>query len=110
MDHNTEAQWAAIEIARNIIANNNIVFSQNNLTGDVFAVKPPTTWPKPDALVTATITNDKYAIAVEYKRVSEGRHGVLTSMGQALGYISMGYSGAELVVPESYPGEPDTGA
>jgi hypothetical protein len=110
MDHNTEAQWAAIEIAKCIIIDNNIVFSQNTATEDVFAVKPPTTWPRPDALVTATTTNDKYAIAVEYKRIKEGRHGVLTAMGQALGYIHKGYSGVLLVVPKSYPDEPDTGA
>ena len=109
MDHDTEAQWAASEIARNIIANNTICFSQNNLTSDVFAVKPPTTWPKPDGLVTVEIGSNRYAIAVEYKRPNEGKHGVLTAMGQALAYIKKGYSGTVIVVPESYPDEPDTG-
>ena len=49
-------------------------------------------------------------IALEYKRPNETVHGILTAIGQAFAYISKGYQGAVIVIPDSYPSCSDPAA
>lgn len=43
-----------------------------------------------------------YDVAVEYKRINEGVHGILTAIGQALSYVKSGFAGTMIVVPDAY--------
>ena len=59
-------------------------------------------WPTPDGLIQVENDGTAYSVAVEYKRINEGPHGILTAIGQVLSYIESGYAGAVVVVPNSY--------
>lgn len=45
----------------------------------------------------------RYKIAVEFKRLNEGLHGMLTALGQSLSYLHQGNSGALIIIPRTYP-------
>ncbi|MGH7013985.1 MAG: hypothetical protein ACREEL_07500 [Stellaceae bacterium] len=59
--------------------------------------------------VTAGAGTQSYNIAMEFKRLNEGVHGVLTAIGQSHAYLRKGYAGAVMVIPKAYPGLPDAG-
>jgi hypothetical protein len=63
-----------------------------------------TCWPLADGVVSLqkTAGNGQENVAVEYKRVTEGVHGLLTAIGQTLSYIDKGYNGAVMVIPREY--------
>ena len=46
-------------------------------------------------------------IALEFKRVAEGTHGLLTAVGQSLAYIDKGYNGSVIVIPKIYSSHSD---
>jgi hypothetical protein len=52
----------------------------------------------------------EYSVALEFKRLNEGLHGVLTAIGQSHAYLRKGYAGSVIVVPEAYAGLLDTGS
>ncbi len=62
-------------------------------------------WPLADgviSLVPAGRGGKQANVALEYKRQSEGVHGLLTAIGQTLAYIHKGYNGAVMVIPREY--------
>ncbi|SLN41710.1 hypothetical protein PSJ8397_02101 [Pseudooctadecabacter jejudonensis] len=71
-----------------------------------FATQEPsrTNWPLADGVISLprTVGGDQDDVALEYKRVAEGTHGLLTAVGQSLAYIDKGYNGAVIVIPRSY--------
>jgi hypothetical protein len=106
--HNSEADFAASELARMFVAQPSLCYGVDSLPEGVSAsasYEPSSSpWPKADGLVsileTGAVTRD---IAIEYKRRQEGIHGLLTAIGQAQAYLHKGYSGAVIVVPGTYP-------
>ncbi len=107
-NHNTEADFAASELARMFVADPALCYSANQLPRGLSAsasYEPPSSpWPKADGLITLLETGGQRQrdIAVEYKRQQEGIHGLLTAIGQAQAYLHKGYSGAVLVLPSIY--------
>ena len=106
--HNTEADFAASELARMFVRIPSLCYAEGELPAGLSAsasYEPPSSpWPKPDGLVALRPTGSapERAIAIEYKREQEGIHGLLTAIGQAQAYIHKGYSGAALVIPKAY--------
>jgi len=108
-DHNAEADFAASEVARMIVADLGLCY-------DAAGPRPPAVsasasyepssagWPKADGLVSVleSGTTNQRDIALEYKRPQEGIHGLLTAIGQAHGYLHKGYSAAAIVIPARY--------
>lgn len=111
-DHNAEADFAASEVARMLVADPGLCYATGTRPSAISAsasYEPSSTgWPKADGLVsvlesgTATLR----AIALEYKRPQEGIHGLLTAIGQAHGYLHKGYSGSAIVIPGQYATHP----
>lgn len=113
LTHNAEADFAGSELARMFVANPSLCYADDALPSGLSAsatYEPSSSpWPKADGVISlleggARVTR---AIAVEYKRVAEGTHGLLTAIGQAQGYIHKGYHGAAIVVPSRYPSHSD---
>lgn len=117
LSHNTEAEFAASELARLFTADAALCYHDHadrrptTLSASATHEPSSTAWPKADGLVMlvegASTANRKY-VAVEYKRPQEGIHGLLTGLGQAHAYLHKGYNGAALVVPRAYPTLPDS--
>ena len=62
-------------------------------------------WPVPDGAISLKTQAQKkeYALAIEYKRPEEQKHGILTALGQSISYIENGrFAASIIVVPESY--------
>lgn len=111
MSHDLEAAFAATEVVTHLLS-----------TPEDCFVSPPTEtylsgctvregrfeWPHSDGLIelvdSSGSSSSKYNIALEFKRPNEGRHGVLTAIGQSHAYLRKGYAGAVIVIPELYPG------
>ena len=111
MSHDLEAAFAATEVVTHLLLT----------PGDCF-VSPPAAghlsgctvhegrfeWPHSDGLIELVDSSGasplKYNIALEFKRPNEGRHGVLTAIGQSHAYLRKGYAGAVIVIPELYAG------
>lgn len=107
-DHNAEADFAASEVARMLVADPGLCFdaATRPATLSASASYEPSSagWPKADGLISVLEggSTDQRAIALEYKRPQEGIHGLLTAIGQAHGYLHKGYSGAAIVIPARY--------
>ena len=108
-DHNAEADFAASEVARMLVANLGLCYdgaAAHPTTISASASYEPSSagWPKADGLVSVLEggTSIQRDIAIEYKRTQEGIHGLLTAIGQAHGYLHKGYSAAAIVIPERY--------
>src|SRR5688572_11779146 len=106
--HNTEADFAASELARMFAHTPSLCYSASTAPSvSASATYEPSSspWPKADGLVLlleAGHQQQQRHIAVEYKRQQEGIHGLLTGLGQAHAYLHKGYSGTALVVPRNY--------
>ena len=62
-------------------------------------------WPIPDGAISLRVQGQKkeYPLAIEYKRPEEGKHGILTALGQSISYIENGrFAASIIVVPEAY--------
>ena len=107
-DHNAEADFAASEVARMLVADPSLCFdvATRPVTLSASASYEPSSagWPKADGLISVLEggASVQRAIALEYKRTQEGIHGLLTAIGQAHGYLHKGYSGAAIVIPARY--------
>lgn len=105
MSHDLEAAWASTELARKIIKNPEICFSKT-LGLNAYAGRDGNRiWPYADGVIDleTTYESKKYLVAVEYKRLNEGTHGILTAIGQSHAYLKKGYSASVMIVPEEYP-------
>lgn len=115
LSHNAEADFAASELARMIVADPSLCYGATPPAGlsATAAYEPSSSpWPKADGLISILETGSGGKvrdIALEYKRPQEGLHGVLTAIGQAQGYIHKGYNGAAVVIPRTYPSRTDPG-
>lgn len=111
-DHNAEADFAASEVARMLVADPGLCYdaAARPATISASASYEPSSagWPKADGLVSILEggTATQRAIALEYKRPQEGIHGLLTAIGQAHGYLHKGYNGAAIVIPGRYATHP----
>jgi hypothetical protein len=111
-DHNAEADFAASEVARMLVADPGLCYDASSCPATISAsasYEPSAAgWPKADGLVSVLEggTTTQRAIALEYKRPQEGIHGLLTAIGQAHGYLHKGYSGAAIVIPGRYTSHP----
>ena len=114
MNHDVEAAFAASELAAIFDKKQKKMFKIYKRPG-VWTITAGTatdrTWPFPDGMISAS--NGKKGdvqIALEYKRPNENVHGVLTALGQAFAYISKGYQGTAIVIPDSYLSCPNPAA
>ncbi|MBI2380206.1 MAG: hypothetical protein HYV16_05600 [Gammaproteobacteria bacterium] len=107
-DHNAEADFAASEVARMLVADPGLCYEVATRPSTISAsasYEPSSAgWPKADGLISILEggTATQRDIALEYKRPQEGIHGLLTAIGQAHGYLHKGYSGAAIVIPVRY--------
>lgn len=114
MNHDVEAAFAASELADIFDKKQKKMFKIYKRPGVwtiTAGISPDRNWPFPDGMISAS--NGKKGdvqIALEYKRPNETVHGVLTALGQAFAYISKGYQGAVIVIPDSYPSCPNPAA
>lgn len=95
MSHDTEAAYAASEIARGMASDTWSVYAGREGGRD---------WPLTDGVIVAdNIGNhSSLKLAFEYKRPNEGVHGVLTALGQSIAYLEKGYHASVIVLPENY--------
>ena len=108
-NHNAEADFAASELARMLVANPSLCYDGSatipaSISASASYEPSAAGWPKADGLVSVLESgaSSQREIALEYKRPQEGIHGLLTAIGQAHGYLHKGYSGAAIVVPARY--------
>lgn len=108
-DHNAEADFAASEVARMLVADLGLCYEATGpRPGSISAsasYEPSSAgWPKADGLLSILEggTTVQREIALEYKRPQEGIHGLLTAIGQSHGYLHKGYSAAAIVIPKQY--------
>lgn len=112
MSHDLLASISSAEIA-SILTSQPALFTSeviNNLS--IYASREgKTSWPFADGvIVIEENATSKYKLAVEFKRVNEGIHGILTALGQSQAYLKKGYHGTIIIIPAEYsthntPGE-----
>lgn len=107
--HNEEADFAASELARMLVDSPELCYANLDVmpTFSAYATHEASqsSWPLADgvvSLVKEAGQGEHENIAVEYKRTTEGVHGLLTAVGQTLAYIDKGYNGAIMVIPREY--------
>jgi hypothetical protein len=117
LSHDVEASYAAAEVAATLLATPSDCFAVPPLPArlSVSAVREGRNeWPHADGVIELAVTDPagprQFSVALEFKRPNEGLHGILTALGQAHAYLRKGYTGAVIVVPESYPGLQDSGS
>src|SRR5699024_8577519 len=112
LSHDLLASISSAEIASILTRQPTLFTSEiiNNLS--IYASREgKTTWPFADGvIVIEENATDKYKLAVEFKRVNEGIHGILTALGQSQAYLKKGYHGTIIIIPSEYsthdsPGE-----
>lgn len=106
-NHDVEAVFAASELADIFDKNQKKMFKiykRPDVWTITAGISPDRNWPFPDGMISAsTGKKGDVQIALEYKRPNENVHGVLTALGQAFAYISKGYQGTAIVIPDDYP-------
>lgn len=106
MNHDIEAAFAASELADIFEKKQKGMFKiykRPGLWSVTAGASPDRNWPFPDGVISASNGGKgDVQIALEYKRPNETVHGVLTALGQAFAYISKGYQGAVIVIPDCY--------
>lgn len=114
MSHDMQAAWAASEIAHLFTVKQDIISNGLGAAGgwSFYASREgKREWPIADGVIVAeNRTVQPLKIALEYKRLNEGLHGVLTALGQSLSYLEKGFNGSVIVIPKEYeshktPGE-----
>ena len=115
MSHDAWASFSTIELARDCMQQPQHWFAAAPpWPYQTFAVRDPSSgWPYPDGALELERTQgpaQQHVFAVEFKRVNEGLHGILTGLGQAQAYLRKGFPASVLVLPESYDTHPDPGA
>lgn len=116
MSHDLEASYAASEVATEFLRNPDICFQNvpDRVNLSAYAAREGRNlWPHADGVIELNVTgriSANYSIALEFKRINEGIHGVLTAIGQAHAYLSKGYAGSIIVIPEVYSGLANSGA
>lgn len=109
--HNEEADFAASQLARMFVDHPDLCHTDYKrqdlpkLSAFATGEGSRAQWPLADGVIVLTKVgkpNAQKSIALEYKRPSEGIHGLLTAVGQTLSYIHKGYSGAVMVIPREY--------
>lgn len=107
MNHDVEAAFAASELADFFDKNQKKIFEIYKRPGEwtiTAGACSDKNWPFPDGKISAANgTKGDVQIALEYKRTNENVHGILTALGQAFAYISKGYQGTAIVIPDNYP-------
>ena len=113
MSHDAWAAFSAIELARDCqSAPRNWFATEPAWEYQTYATREPRVgWPQPDGAleITRLTDNVRQLVAVEFKRVNEGVHGVLTGLGQVQAYLHKGFSASVLVLPRSYENLPEPG-
>lgn len=106
MSHDTEAAYAASEVADIIMRNQASFFGNWGQAGiwSVFAGREGGhQWPLADGVISAQNTSYRdIKIAFEFKRPNEGVHGILTALGQSFAYLEKGYDASIMVIPSKY--------
>jgi hypothetical protein len=106
MTHDTEAQTATQKIATEFRNEWNLGFSKKTIIESASASIPKRNiWPIPDGAISLRVQGQKngYPLAIEYKRPEEGKHGILTALGQSISYIENGrFAASIIVVPKAY--------
>jgi hypothetical protein len=114
MSHDLQAAWAASEIAYVFNHNQDRIANGLGTPGGwsfYTSREGKREWPIADGVIVAeNRTVAPLKIALEYKRLNEGLHGVLTALGQSLAYLEKGYNGSVIIIPKEYdshkmPGE-----
>jgi len=106
MSHDVQAAWAATEIVSNFRADPSL-FLHTPPTSSAISVYATSEavreWPVADGLIRIEIASqNNYDIALEFKRVNEGLHGILTALGQAHAYLHKGFSASIIAIPKKY--------
>lgn len=103
MSHDLYADWACLEVAR-LIRENPANYFQNS-SGEISAFATQEggrSWPICDGVISVTINDNQFNLALEMKRTNEGLHGVLTAIGQSQAYIHKGFNASVIVIPDEY--------
>ena len=114
MSHDVWAGLSAVELAQDCLASpGNWFASSPPWQYQTYALHDPATvWPVADGTVEVhpLPSGSARVLAVEFKRVNEGVHGILTGIGQVQAYLKRGFAGSILLLPKRYdtldaPGE-----
>jgi hypothetical protein len=113
MSHDLWAGLSAVELAADCLqAPGNWFVTNPAWNYQPYALKDPSNnWPIADGAIEIEElpAGPSRFIAIEFKRVNEGVHGILTGLGQVQAYIKKGFSGSVLVLPRHYETLADSG-
>lgn len=104
MSHDLLASISSSLIA-NLLTTQATLFTSETVSNlSIYASREgKTTWPFADGvIVIEENASTKYKLAVEFKRVNEGIHGILTALGQSQAYLKKGYNGTIIIIPAEY--------
>lgn len=103
MSHDIYASWASTEITRMINQNSTLIFNTHHNVTAYAGREGRTYWPLADGVISVEVNGSTdFNIALEFKKVNEGLHGILTALGQAHAYLHKGYDASFIVIPEEY--------
>lgn len=106
MSHDLWAGLSAVELAADCLGTpGNWFLPQPPWSYQPYALKDPSNnWPIADGAIEIQELpgGPSRFIAIEFKRVNEGVHGILTGLGQVQAYIKKGFSASVLVLPRQY--------
>jgi hypothetical protein len=114
MSHDLWANFSTVELASDCLRNpSNWFLDHPSSDYQSYALKDPSpNWPLADGAVGIEDLQSGVSryVAVEFKRINEGIHGILTGLGQVQAYIKKGFAGSVLVIPKEYETLADPGA
>jgi hypothetical protein len=105
MSHDIQAAWAATELVRTIREQPTDCISNPPSAGTISAFasrESKRSWPIADGVININAAGQNYSVAMEFKRVEEGAHGILTALGQTIAYLHKGHNSAIAVIPRAY--------
>ncbi|MFC2002817.1 hypothetical protein ACFLV4_02570 [Chloroflexota bacterium] len=112
MSHDIQAAWAATELVRTIREHPEDCVSNPPAPGTISAYasrESKRSWPFADGVININTGGQNYSVAMEFKRVEEGAHGILTALGQTIAYLHKGHNSAIVVIPRAYTYNDDPG-